>query len=165
MRKIGLYDPFDDDEEMCITRVHFDPKSGIVIGTNRGGYVLMYELWDSARTLTHWEATPISCNNSPPDTRKRALKPRKAELKYNAGYQIRLKNESDLPLVFSMHPSHRITDIVYLHKYHCLAVGSNFGIVMLDVNFGYLVYANSFNDDNSEFSDNLERTKFVDWGV
>ncbi|EFO96827.1 CRE-LGL-1 protein [Caenorhabditis remanei] len=152
VRKVGIYDPFDDEEEMCITRVHFDPKSGIVIGTNRGGYVLMYELWDSARVLSNWEAIPISCNNSPPDSRRRSLRPRKTDLKYIAGYQIRLKNESELPLVFSMHPSHRVTDIAYLHKYHCLAVGSNFGAVMLDVNHGYIVYANSFNDDQQETS-------------
>lgn len=153
VKKIGFYDPYDDDEEMCITRVHFDPKSGIVIGTNRGGYVLMFELCDSAKELSNWEALPISCNNSPPDNRKRSLRPRKLDLQYSAGYQIRLKNESELPLVFVMHPSHRVTDIAYLHKYHCLALGSNFGVVMLDVTHGYLVYSNSFNDDIQDTSD------------
>uniref|UniRef100_A0A1I7SZT8 LLGL domain-containing protein n=1 Tax=Caenorhabditis tropicalis TaxID=1561998 RepID=A0A1I7SZT8_9PELO len=152
VRKIGIYDPFDDEEEMCITRVHFDSKSGIIIATNRGGFVLMYELWECVRTLSNWEAIPISCNNSPPDNRKRALKPRKTDLQYIPGYQIRLRNESDLPLVFTMHPSHRVTDITYLHKYHCLAIGSNFGIVMLDVNHGYLVYANSFSEDQQDTS-------------
>ncbi|CAP27996.2 Protein CBR-LGL-1 [Caenorhabditis briggsae] len=151
-KRIGFYDPFDDDEEMCLTKVHFDPKSGFVIASNRGGFILMYELCDNARKLSNWEAIPISCNNSPPDSSKRRLlKARKSELEYKAGYQIRLKNDSALPLVFSMHSSHRVTDIAYLHKYHCLAVGSNFGVAMLDVNHGYIVYSNSFNEELREF--------------
>ncbi|ULT79490.1 hypothetical protein L3Y34_010235 [Caenorhabditis briggsae] len=152
-KRIGFYDPFDDDEEMCLTKVHFDPKSGFVIASNRGGFILMYELCDNARKLSNWEAIPISCNNSPPDSSKRRLlKARKSELEYKAGYQIRLKNDSALPLVFSMHSSHRVTDIAYLHKYHCLAVGSNFGVAMLDVNHGYIVYSNSFNEELQETS-------------
>lgn len=152
VRKIGFYDPFDDEEDMCITRLHFDSKSGTIVTTNRGGYVLMYELADSARTLSIWDSITISCNTAPFDSRKRSLKPRKRDLHYNTGYQILLKNESELPIVFLMHPSHRATDIVYLHKYHCLAIGSNCGVLMLDVNHGYLVFANSFNEEQLDIS-------------
>ncbi|EGT54852.1 CBN-LGL-1 protein [Caenorhabditis brenneri] len=152
VRSVGIYDPFDDEEEMCITRLHFDPKSGIIIASNRGGYILMYELCDNARTHQTWDSIAVSCNQSSSDPRKRQLVPRKTDLQYISGYQIKLKNESELPLVFLMHPSHRVTDIAYLHKYHCLAIGSNFGVAMLDVNHGYLVFANSFNDDHLDTS-------------
>ncbi|CAI2355512.1 unnamed protein product [Caenorhabditis sp. 36 PRJEB53466] len=125
VRRIGLYDPFDDDEEMCITRVCFDSKSGMILATNRGGYVLMYELY-----------TIQSCQQN--------LKPRKESVDYISGYQPRKTSGSETPLVFLVPRCYQTLNIAYVHKYNCLVIGTNLGTIFLDIKCGGVVQKNCY---------------------
>uniref|UniRef100_A0A8R1HMW6 Lethal giant larvae homologue 2 domain-containing protein n=1 Tax=Caenorhabditis japonica TaxID=281687 RepID=A0A8R1HMW6_CAEJA len=149
VKKMGMYDPFDDEEELHIKLVTLDSKSGSLIVCNRGGYILLYDMNETPKKLPPWEPISTQVSNLTVENTKNKLKPRKTELEYSCGFHLRHRSDTLFPLVFNVNFNHKIRSIAFFHKYQCLAVGGSFGFTCMDVKHGYLVYSKSYNDPSN----------------
>ncbi|PAV75583.1 hypothetical protein WR25_12592 isoform D [Diploscapter pachys] len=136
--KVGEYDPFCDDANLCIQKVVFDGKTGNLAVASRGGHILLYTLSENHNTLK-----PSSMNvqlideslikqNSNLRNNSKPMPIRTTEESYRAGYQPFFNEANKQSLLIQLLPSTNVTSLALLSNRNYLAAGNEFGYVLID---------------------------------
>ncbi|CAB3400938.1 unnamed protein product [Caenorhabditis bovis] len=138
---VGHFDPFEDDLHLAIAQLYLDEKKGTVMAVNRGGYVLVYDLYNTPITLDptapkkiKW-TTNLSCDPC-------YIEPRNTPRSYNIGYQPTHENSGNTPLMkwFQQIPNVYTNAIDYNAKFKCLVIGTECGYAFLNVRLFQVVH-------------------------
>ena len=57
LRKVGLYDPFCDDQRLGVQKINFDPEKKILAVGGHGGQIIMLEVNNEERQIE----IPVRC--------------------------------------------------------------------------------------------------------